>query len=185
MARVLRPRVAAAVSGLLICPAVIVATAGPAAASCLGPPPPSPHAFTGTVLTTRLDGRMATVRIASGATVIVRGAAEGKRAFTTVDRHYKAGRSYEFHPVNARSPFRDSACTRTHKIRGGNLAGDKPEPEEPAEEVAPEVRAATPMTPADDDDGSLVSAATAKAIAACAAVLTLLVFLLRRRRLIH
>lgn len=169
-----------AVSVLLIAPAVIVTAAAPATASCAASPPPSPHAFTGTVLKTRLDGRVATVRTASGAIVTVRGAAAaGRKVFTTVDRQYKVNRSYEFHPLNARSPFQDNACTATNRIPGGNLAGDLLEPA--AEE--PEVNVAPPLTPADDDDGSPVLAATAGAVAVTAAVLTLLVLLLRRRRL--
>lgn len=181
----MRRRAAVAVSVLLIAPATIVATAAPAAAGCIGSPPPSPHAFTGTVLTTRLDGHVATVRTASGAVVIVRGTVgTGRRGFTTVDRHYKVGKSYEFHPVNARSPFRDNICTATHRIPGGNLAEDLLEPpaEEPEAKVAPEVEAARPLTPA-DDDGSLLWPTTAGAIAVTAAVLTLLVLLMRRRRL--
>jgi len=119
--------------------------------------------FTGTVVETRYLGTEASVRTDSGALVVVRGyIGRDPGLGSSVDRVFREGRRYKFHPVNARSPFRDNACTRTHRIRGsfvGNLLG--PAWQEPEVNVAPEAKAVLPLTPADDDDGSLVPAATA------------------------
>jgi hypothetical protein len=104
-----------------------VVSAAPASASCLADPPPSPYAFTGRVLDTRWDGRWARVRTDSGDVVEVLGG--GPDAVSSVDRFYRAGRRYEFHPINRRTPFRDNLCTATHRVgygaggRTGSLPG--------------------------------------------------------------
>jgi hypothetical protein len=122
MTRVLSALLVGAVAGGLC--AVVSAT--PATASCLADPPPSPYAFTGKVLHTRWDGRWASVRTDSGHVVVVKGG--GRGAVSSVDRFFRAGRRYEFHPVNRRSPFRDNLCTATHQVgygarsRGGSSA---------------------------------------------------------------
>jgi len=175
--------VAVAVSTLLITPAVLVTTAAPAAASCLWPPQRSPYAFSGTVVETTYGGREASVRTDSSAVVVVRAhIGRDPRLHSTVDRRFRQGRRYEFHPVNARSPFRDSACTATHRIRGVSPVTDATNP--PAHET--EVKVAAPVTPTGDDDDFPVSAATTTVAAvASAAVIALLVLVLRRRRLSH
>lgn len=183
MAPLLR-RVAVAVSMLLITPAALVATAAPAAAGCVGPPQRSPYAFTGTVVETRYRGSEATVRTDSGALVVVRGyVRRDPLLLSTVGRRFREGGRYEFHPINARSPFRDNACTATHRIRGGSPVTDAADPV--ADE--PEVKVAAPVTsPGDDGDSPWAAAATAVAALASAAVIALLlVLLLRRRRLSH
>jgi hypothetical protein len=112
MTRVLPSLLAAAVGGFC---AVLPTT--PAAASCLPDPKPSAHAFTGTVLQIRWDGRWAKVRTATGRTVVITGG--NRHSPTSVDRSYQARRRYEFHPLNPRSPYRDNACTATHLLGYG------------------------------------------------------------------
>ncbi len=51
---------------------------------------------------------------------------------SSVDRRYALGGRYEFHPTNASDPYRDNACTATHKI-----AGPGPQPPEPSREGLP------------------------------------------------
>ena len=104
--------VLAAVS--LTAPAALGASA--AYASCALPPVQSPHAFTGTVLSVESDGRVATVRADDGRTVTVIGGPGEPNTMTSVDRTYQVGVRYEFHPLNGRSPYRDNACTATHKL---------------------------------------------------------------------
>jgi hypothetical protein len=94
-----------------------VVPAAPASASCLADPPPSPYAFTGTVLDTRWDGRWARVRTDSGDVVVVKGG--GRDAVSSIDRFYQAGSRYRFHPIDRRSPFRDNLCTATHPVGYG------------------------------------------------------------------
>jgi hypothetical protein len=113
MTRLLSSLLAAAVVGS-VCAVLPTTHAG---ASCLPDPKPSPHAFTGTVLKTRWDGRWAKVRTGTGRTVVVTGGS--RHAPTSVDRMYQARRRYEFHPLNRRSPYHDNACTATHLIGYG------------------------------------------------------------------
>ncbi len=72
-------------------------------------------AFTGTVVSTERDGRVAAVLTDDGHRVEVVGTASTS-GFTSVDRAYEIGARYEFHPANATSPFQDNICTRTHLI---------------------------------------------------------------------
>jgi hypothetical protein len=53
--------------------------------------------------------------------------ADEPNAATSVDRTYRAGAKYEFHPLNDTSPYQDNACTATHLI-GAN----SPDPSGPA-----------------------------------------------------
>ena len=92
-----------------------VAAAAPASASCAAPARQSPHAFTGVVVGTANDGRTATVRTDDGRTVKIIGAESG-RAVTSVDRGFRTGYRYEFHPLNDASPYRDNACTATREL---------------------------------------------------------------------
>ena len=86
-------------------------------ASCALQGPPSPNVFTGTVVATRSNGRIATVRTVDGRTVVVRGTTvDSDTTATSVDRNYRVGGRYEFHPYNAASPFGDDACTQTRLL---------------------------------------------------------------------
>jgi len=101
----------------LIAAGLIAATGTPASASCVGSPSPSPYAFSGTVVSTEADGRIAEVIVEDGRKVEVRGTPDAS-AMTTVDRTYQVGARYEFHPVNDSSPYEDNACTATRKLTG-------------------------------------------------------------------
>lgn len=90
-------------------------SASPASASCLPDPLPSPYAFTGRVVHTKWDGRIARVRTDTGKHVIVRGA-ERRSEVTSVDRSYQVNQRYEFHPLNSGNPYRDNICTATHLL---------------------------------------------------------------------
>ena len=101
---------------------LVTIVAAPASASCVDTPIASAHAFTGTVQSVQLDGRLAQVKTDDGATVVVRGTPEGSTvSLTTVDRTYKVGARYEFHPINASSPYQDNACTATREIGGAGV----------------------------------------------------------------
>lgn len=104
-----------AVLGLLLWSAPL--NPAPAYASCAsGSPSGSPYAFTGIVTATDWQGRLATVRTDAGQTVTVRGTPGGKNSATSVDRRYEVGGRYEFHPVNASSPYEDNDCTATRLL---------------------------------------------------------------------
>lgn len=103
------PTVAAVAAVLLVGPAQ------PASASCVEPAPTSPAVFTGTVLTTESDGRIAQVRTDDDRSVEVRGT-PSPGGITSVDRTYIVGTRYEFHPINATDPFEDNICTNTHAL---------------------------------------------------------------------
>lgn len=106
--------------GLLGLVGVVAAVAGgaaPAAASCASPAAVSEHRFTGVVTSVSAGGRVASVRTEAGDTVSVVGSPSGVGGgVTSVDREYTVGARYEFHPVNAGSPFQDNACTATHEV---------------------------------------------------------------------
>ncbi|MEU8142198.1 hypothetical protein [Nonomuraea sp. NPDC048901] len=110
MAAILRISLLCAIVGA----ALAVAPAA-ALADCTGTPPPSPHVFIGVVLSVERDGRVAHVRTDDGQDVQVVGT-PSESGITTADRTYKTGARYEFHPLNASSPFQDNACTRTRSI---------------------------------------------------------------------
>jgi hypothetical protein len=95
--------------------ALVAGLGTPASASCAGPPAVSPYAFTGTVESTEAGGRIAQVVTDDGGTVEVRGAST-PCVVTSADRYYSVGRRYEFHPLNATSPYEDNACTATHEV---------------------------------------------------------------------
>lgn len=102
----------------LLAAAGLVLTSAPAYADCPTPPRKSAHAFTGAVTSVEWDGRLAHVTTDRGAKVVVHGA-ESETAVSSVDRTYRVGARYKFHPLNDRSPYQDSACTATHRIAGG------------------------------------------------------------------
>jgi hypothetical protein len=43
------------------------------------------------------------------------------KSFSSVDRRYALGGRYEFHPINAESPYRDNSCTATQQLAGPRL----------------------------------------------------------------
>ncbi len=110
--------------------------AAPAAnASCARAPAESPHAFVGTVINTREEDRIATVVTDEGRRVTVLGTSGDSwfgESISSVDRRYALGARYEFHPTNASDPYRDNACTATHKMAGPGL-----QPLEPTREILP------------------------------------------------
>jgi hypothetical protein len=67
------------------------------------------------VTSTERDGRIARVRTDDGQDVEVDGTPSATGA-TSVDRTYAVGTRYEFHPLNATSPFQDNACTSTRSL---------------------------------------------------------------------
>jgi hypothetical protein len=88
-------------------------------------PRESPYRFTGTVTGVDNAGRRASVRTDDGRTVTVVGSdAAGPNAATSVDRAFQLDGRYEFHPLNAASPYRDNACTATHLIGGAGVHRD-------------------------------------------------------------
>lgn len=101
----------------LLAAAAVLLPSATAQASCAGPPADSPNAFTGTVVSTDREGRVAEVVRDDGTRVVVHGSPTGSGA-TSVDRTYVEGARYEFHPVNATSPFQDNACTATRQVSG-------------------------------------------------------------------
>jgi hypothetical protein len=97
---------------------LLVLAPSPAIASCATDRPPrSPAAFAGLVVAVRSEGRVATVRTDAGTEVQVRGTpGDGLSQGTSVDRTYERGGRYEFHPVNASSPYEDNSCTATRLL---------------------------------------------------------------------
>lgn len=95
--------------------ALVLAVGEPVSASCVTPPPVSAYAFTGTVVSTAADGRIAQVVTDDGTFVEVRGTPDPS-VITSVDRTYRVGGRYEFHPLNAASPYEDNICTATHEL---------------------------------------------------------------------
>jgi hypothetical protein len=108
-------RIAAAISVLVV--GLVVGTGAPAVASCAGSPSPSAYQFTGTVVSTGSEGRIAQVATDDGRKVEVRGTPDAS-GVTSVDRTYRQGARYEFHPVNNASPYDDNACTATRELSG-------------------------------------------------------------------
>lgn len=141
-----RIAVAAGLAGSLV-----AGGATAASASCGPRPAPSPDAFVGTVVETELDGRQATVETADGDTVTVVGTPNPRPStFTTVDRTFEVGATYEFHPVNSADPYEDNACTRTHQLRGDAIPAElRDEPNEAPSPVAPDSGAAGPSGASD------------------------------------
>jgi hypothetical protein len=107
----------------LSAPGLFVGAAPEASASCAAPPSVSPWVFTGTVVSTERDGRVAAVQTDDGHRVEVVGTTStSTNGFTSVDRAYEVGARYEFHPANSTSPFQDNICTRTHVISPATAA---------------------------------------------------------------
>ena len=122
----------AAVAVLVVLVALVwTGPAGSAAASCAEMAKRSPHAFRGVVTQTRSEGRRATVRTDGGETVKVHGGPQGS-ALTSVNRTFSPGGYYEFHPVNASSPFEDNACTATRLLSQGPVPPAPPPDRRPA-----------------------------------------------------
>jgi hypothetical protein len=116
-------RLPRALAVLLAAAALVVWPSTAALGSCAGPPSPSPHVFTGTVVDTEAAGRVATVVTDDGETVTVTGA-EDPGSVTSVDRRYAVGGRYEFHPLNGEAPYRDNACTATGQLSGPTVVTD-------------------------------------------------------------
>ena len=110
-------RLPRALAVLLAAAALVVWPSTAALGSCAGPPSPSPHVFTGTVVDTEAAGRVATVVTDDGETVTVTGA-EDRGSVTSVDRQYAVCGRYEFHPIDGGAPYRDNACTATRQLSG-------------------------------------------------------------------
>lgn len=165
-------RVAATVFlGLFLGLAATLALAGPAQASCAGPPTDSPYAFTGTVVEVDDSSRVATVVLDDGSEVVVQGGPDlGGSAATSVDRHYTLGGRYEFHPSNDTSPFQDNACSATRQ-----LSGPTPGTAEPNEDQLPG------WLPVDEQAGPDGYAAVGAVVAATIALLAVLAVLGARR----
>lgn len=126
VARWCRPVALAACAGFLVVP-----VAAPASASCARQPPDSPYAFVGTVTATTEGGRIADVVTEDGATVTVQGTQDTSwfsNTYTSVDRQYEVGATYEFHPRNADSPYSDNACTATRHLSGPTASPNPPAP---------------------------------------------------------
>ena len=105
--------------------AAAVAGALPAYASCVtDAPEASPYAFIGTVIGTERKDRIAMVITDNGERVTVLGTQGGSwfsESFSSTDRRYALGGRYEFHPLNAESPYRDNRCTATQQLAGPRL----------------------------------------------------------------
>lgn len=86
---------------------------GPAWATCPAQPVRSTASFVGKVDRVGPGGYEAFVTTADNREVVVDGqggpAGDGPRTFL-------AGETYEFHPLNGASPYKDSACTATHPV---------------------------------------------------------------------
>ena len=148
-----------------------IAVPGPAVASCAEQPVDSPYAFVGTVVGLEKEGRVANVVLDDGNKVVVHGSPElGDAVATSVDRRYALGGRYEFHPINARTPFQDNACTATRQ-----LAGPATAPVEPAQDLLPG------WLPVDEQTGPIDYAGLGGlAVAAAAAAAAALIVLGRR-----
>ena len=108
----------------------MIASSGPASASCIAPPGLGPGGtslldgasvvFVGTVLSTSNGDRVARVRVESvwkggpvPVVVTVSGTPDLGSAATSVDRTFAPGRRYLFLPSNTTSPYQDSSCSAT------------------------------------------------------------------------
>lgn len=152
----------------LLVAALIAATGAPASASCAGSPSPSPHMFKGTVVSTGSEGRIAQVVTDDGREVEVRGTPDAS-GVTSVDRTYRAGARYEFHPVNSGSPYEDNACTATRELSGPVRSDESAE--------------VTPAGGGDDGQSVLgLPIVLALTMLAAAATTTVAVGIIRRRR---
>jgi hypothetical protein len=164
--------------------AAAVSVASPAEACCIGNPPDSPDAFVGTVIDLSSHRRIATVRTEGGDEVQVWGAGTKEpNAFTTVDRRYWLGATYEFHPTNGDDPYQDNACTATHRLRGEAI----PESLRDAPATGTGGAVADPADPADASRASATPAgSSAFALGAAVAVVgasgAVLGLRVRRRR---
>jgi hypothetical protein len=101
-----------------------VISAPAAHASCATEAMVSPYAFIGTVISTEKDDRIATVITDGGRQVIVLGTPDTSwfsKSFSSADRLFAVAGRYEFHPINAESPYRDDDCTATHQLAGPRL----------------------------------------------------------------
>lgn len=144
---------------------LLVVAPSPAAASCAGPPAPSPFRFVGTVVDVESQGRVATVVTDTGRQVTVLGTQDTgwfNSSVSSVDRRYALGARYEFHPTNSASPYQDNACSATE-----HLAGPAPP------EATPPRQALPAWLPVDEQAGpvgyTLLAAATLLPVAAALA----------------
>jgi hypothetical protein len=114
---------------------IAMVSSSAAYASCATEAMVSPYAFIGTVISTEKADRIATVITDSGRQVKVLGTPDTgwfSKSFSSTDRRYAVAGRYEFHPINAESPYRDNSCTATHQ-----LAGPRLRPLEPTAEFLP------------------------------------------------
>jgi hypothetical protein len=110
-------RIRVFIGPVIIAPALLLAGATGAQASCARSPSVSAHVFVGTVTSLANNGRTAQVRTADGHLVQVDGSPEHTAgSATSVDRTYAMGVTYEFHPTNGASPYQDDICTATHAL---------------------------------------------------------------------
>ena len=164
-------RIATRMCLILAFAALPVLVPSAAQASCAAPALASPNAFVGTVNSVEKDGRVAQVVLDDGRRVTVHGSPElGDNTATSVDRRYAVGARYEFHPLNASSPYQDNACTATRQ-----LSGPSPRPVEPAEDRLPG------WLPVDEQAGPLGYALVATALVLVLAIVAATVVRTRRR----
>jgi hypothetical protein len=90
----------------------------PADAACPDNAPASAYHFTGSVDRLQHGGQVAFVSVSDGHQVEV----DGRGSASTGPRTFQVGERYEFHPVNTTNPFRDNACTATHRLRDPRFA---------------------------------------------------------------
>jgi hypothetical protein len=115
-----------AAHGMALAVAVVVAAAGPAAASCAEPVPlerslgEARTAFVGTVVRTSNASRTAAVRVEKiwlgprlARDVTVHGGPQGAGVASSVDRTYREGERYLFVLDDQGSPFEDNSCSGT------------------------------------------------------------------------
>jgi hypothetical protein len=100
---------------------VATATASPGATSTPSPAPSatlslSPYAFQGSVVALGNGGLDATVVRKDGVVVEVQGGTGRLGAIGPDDRIFVVGAVYQFEPLNAASPYKDSLCTATKVI---------------------------------------------------------------------
>lgn len=114
--------------------------------------------FTGVVVSTSMQGRVALVQTAEGIVEVRGTAVDSGNAVTSVDRTYVVGGRYEFHPTNAASPYEDNACTATRLL------------------------GTSPIPAAADEAGTRGTAAAGLTVAGAAAAALVLVWHRRRTR---
>ena len=62
------------------------------------------------------SGRVARVTTGDGRNVTVVGSPGSGDVFTSVDRTYLLGATYEFHPYDSSDPYSDNACSASREL---------------------------------------------------------------------